>query len=330
MVFDKRSEAQFLKISMTKAIVTVPPYAPFIREVSRHPVVSGLRLNTVMPVKESLEEVLKKLQDQSEGKPVWIDLKGRQLRTVSYATPPFTEVKISHQISVNTPVTAYFGNGREHATLSSVDGDKLIFLDGPKRVVGPGESINIPDSSLKIEGSLTDTDKAYINAAKKLGMHNYMLSFVESYKDIEELLKLDDKANIVAKIESVKGLEFVKKEYSTNFKLKDVRLMAARGDLYIEVERPHQVLQALESITDADPDAIVASRILSSMALSAEPSCEDITDVAYLMKTGYKNLMLGDEVCLKREPVIGALNLLEAIVKDFPTGLYEKTTDAKL
>ncbi|MBI4918688.1 hypothetical protein HY837_02070 [archaeon] len=296
---------------MTKAIVTVPPYAPFIREVSRHPIVSGIRLNTVMPVKEPLEEVLKKLQDQSEGKPIWIDLKGRQLRTVGYATAPFTDVKISHKISVDTPVTAYFGNGREHATLASVDGDRLIFLDGPKRVVGPGESINIPESSLKIEGSLTGTDLEYISAAKKLGMHNYMLSFVESYSDIEELKKLDDKANIVAKIESVKGIDFVKNDYKNEF-----RLMAARGDLYIEVERPHKVLKALETIVGKDPKAIVASRILSSMATSAEPSCEDITDVAYLIKTGYRTVMLGDEVCLKRESVIGALNLLEAIVKD--------------
>ncbi|MBI5065395.1 hypothetical protein HZA97_04095 [Candidatus Woesearchaeota archaeon] len=297
---------------MTKAIVTVPPYAPFISEVAKHPVVSGLRLNTVMPVKESLEELLLRLQSLAKGKPVFIDLKGRQLRTASYATPPFTEVKISHKISVNTPVTAYFGNGREHATLSEVDGDKLIFLDGPQRVVGPGESINIPDSSLVIQGSLTETDLKYIEAAKKVGMHDYMLSFVESAADVAELKRLDEKANIVAKIESVKGLDFVRKEYKNNF-----RLMAARGDLYVEVSRPHQVLEAVESIVEKDKNAIAASRILSSMALSPEPSCEDISDVAYLIKSGYKTLMLGDEVCLKRDPVIGALNLLAAIFRRY-------------
>lgn len=294
---------------MTTAIVTVPPYAPFIQEVVRHKIVSGLRLNTVMPVKEPLENLLKRLQDLSEGKKLWIDLKGRQLRTVGYATPPFTDVRISHKISVKTPVTAYFGNGKESATIVGVEENRLIFLEGPKRVVGPGESINIVDPTLVIQGYFTKRDLAYIEASKNIGSHNYMLSFVESEADIAELYRHDDKADIVAKIESINGLDFVENNYKQN-----CRLMAARGDLYIEVERPHKILEAVEKIIQKDKEAIVASRILSSLAVSAEPSCEDISDVAYLIKTGYKTLMLGDEVCLKRESVIGALNLLEAIV----------------
>ncbi|MBI4147663.1 hypothetical protein HY490_00055 [Candidatus Woesearchaeota archaeon] len=292
------------------AIATVPPYAPFVKEVARHPVVSGIRLNTVMPVKEPLEDVLKRLQDFAGEKTVWIDLKGRQLRTTSYATPPFTEVTISHAIDVKTPVMAYFGNGREAATLAGVNGNKLFFLDGPRRVVGPGESINIPDAGLVIHGGLTDGDKAYIEAARQVGNHHYMLSFVESKQDIDDLKKLDDNAIVVAKIESRKGLEYVREKFDNTS-----RLMAARGDLYIEIKRPHHILEAVETIVAKDPDAIAASRILSSLAISPEPLCEDISDVAYLTKTGYKTLMLGDEVCLRRESVIGALNLLEAIAE---------------
>jgi len=297
---------------MTKAIVTIPPYAPFIKEVAQHSIVSGLRLNTVMPVKESLEDLLKRLQDNADGKTLWIDLKGRQLRTVNYATTPFTEIKISHKISVNTPVTAYFGNGRESATLAEVDGDRLIFLDGPKRVIGPGESINIIDPSLVTEGYFTETDLRYIEAAYKTGIHDYMLSFVESEDDIAKLTDYDRHANIIAKIESKKGLDYVNNFYKDEF-----RLMAARGDLFIEVDRPHQILESVENIIEKDKDAIAASRIFSSLAESAEPDCNDITDVAYLMKIGYKTFMLGDEVCLRRESVIGALNLLEAIVSSY-------------
>ena len=263
-----------------------------------------------MPVKEPLEDVLKRMQDLAGNKPLWIDLKGRQLRTTSYATTPFTEVNISHHIEVNTPVTAYFGNGRESATIVGVDGNRLILLEGPRRVIGPGESINIVDDSLKIHGNLTPTDLQYMEAARKTGMHNYMLSFVESAADIEQLKQHDKDARIVAKIESVQGLNYVRKEYTGK-----ERLMAARGDLYIEVKRPHHILQALETIVHADPEAIAASRILSSLANSPEPSCEDITDVAYLIKTGYKTLMLGDEVCLRRESILSALNVLDAILR---------------
>ena len=291
-------------------IATVPPYAPFIKEVARHPVVSGLRLNTVMPVKDSLDDVLKRMQDDSNGKPVWIDLKARQLRTIGYWVPPYTEVRLSHAIEVETPVTAYFGNGKEHATIVGVDGNKLIFLEGPPRIVGPGESVNIPHKSLKIYGGLTKQDRKYIEAAQKTGTHTYMLSFVESLDDIKALKELDPNANIVAKIESVKGLDFVKNKYENQ-----AQLMAARGDLYIEVNRPHEVLDAVELIVEKDPNAIAASRILSSMARSAEPTCEDLSDVAYLLKTGYKTLMLGDEVCLRRESIMGALNVAEAIIE---------------
>ncbi len=295
---------------MTTAIVTVPPYAPFIKEVARHSIVSGLRLNTVMPVKEPLEDLLKRLQDNAEEKDLWIDLKGRQLRTAGYATPPFTKLAISHRINVKTPVTAYFGNGKESATIVGVEDNKLILLEGPRRVVGPGESINIIDPTLTIEGYFTKKDLAYIQAAKNIGIHNYMLSFVESEADIAELYKQDSQANIAAKIESTKGLKFAE-----NHDAKNYRLMAARGDLYIEVERPHKILEAVEKIIQKDSNAIVASRILSSLSMSAEPSCEDISDVAYLIKIGYKTLMLGDEVCLQRKSVISALNLLEAIIK---------------
>lgn len=61
-----------------EAIVTVPPYAAFIEEVARHPIVRGLRLNTVMPIKGPPGPVLERLS--SFGQPVWVDLKGRQLR----------------------------------------------------------------------------------------------------------------------------------------------------------------------------------------------------------------------------------------------------------
>ncbi|MBI4095405.1 MAG: hypothetical protein HY438_00940 [DPANN group archaeon] len=295
----------------TTAIVTVPPYAPFIKEVAGHPIVSGLRLNTVMPTKEPLEELLRQLNEEACGKPLWIDLKGRQLRTVTYAVPPFTEIKVSHSIKVKTPVTAYFGNGDETATLVAVDGNKLIFQDGPRRVVGPGESINIIDRSLEIAGYFTETDLKYIEAAKKAGLHNYMLSFVESESDIESLVKLDKDAVAVAKIESQKGLNFVGKNYKSG------RLMAACGDLYVEVGRPHKILDAVEDIIAKDKNAIMASRIFPSLVDSPVPAFQDILAVGYAIRLGYETFMFGDEICMRRESILGGLNLLEHIANNF-------------
>jgi len=297
-----------------KAIVTIPPYAPFIDEVLRHPSVSGIRLNTVMPVKDSLEDILKRLDEQAKkyNKELWVDLKCRQLRIKTYGVPPFTEIELTHNIQVNTPVKAYFSDGKETATVLKVEGNKLIMQEGPKRVVGPGESVNIPHYSLAVDGYFTDRDLEYIEAGKKIGMHNYMLSFVEQKADIEALYALDPDARVIEKIESRKGMDYIVGEWDGK-----TRLMAARGDLYLELGMPHYIIRALETIVQRDKNAVVASRIFNSLASSYEPSCEDITDVDNLLRMGYKTVMLGDDVCMHRDSVMSSLNLFKSIADKY-------------
>ena len=45
-------------------------------------------------------------------------------------------------------------------------------------------------TNLQIKGFLTPEDKEYIEAAKRLGIHDYMLSFVEEEGDMQEVLVL--------------------------------------------------------------------------------------------------------------------------------------------
>lgn len=290
-----------------QAIVTTPPYANFLNEVASHPMVCGFRLNTVMPLHDQPRDALLRLQ--SYGQPLWVDLKGRQLRVVGAAIPPYTEVHISHRIQVRTPVDAFFSDGRECVRVMAVDGDRLILEDGPRRLVGPGESINIVHPSLEIEGTLTETDRVYLEAMRDLGMKKVMLSYVESPSDIEEVQQYLPGAEVMAKIESRRGLAFASKHGSTYG-----QLMAARGDLFVEVLRPHNIIGALKEIIVADPDAVAASRLFGSLAFDSVPDSADISDAAFLLSLGYKTFMLGDAVCLKCEPLLAALNLLEAVV----------------
>jgi hypothetical protein len=44
-----------------QVIVTAPPYAPFLDEVARHELVCGLRLSSVMPLKDGRDQVLGRL-----------------------------------------------------------------------------------------------------------------------------------------------------------------------------------------------------------------------------------------------------------------------------
>jgi hypothetical protein len=291
-------------------IVTAPPYVGHLAEVTRHPLVDGLRLNTVMPLKESPLEVLKRLADL--GKPLWVDLKSRRLRVVGSAIPPFTEVRLSHRIQVKTPVEAWFSDGLERVIVAEVDGDRLILANGPQRLVGPGESVNILHNSLKVEGTLTETDRTYLAAMRKLGLKTVMLSYVESPDDSVEVRELLPGAELVLKVESRRGLDYVRRLGS-----RDGRLMAARGDLYIEVGRPHRIVGALQTILQADTQAIAASRILDSLVRYPVPSCADIGDLAFLMLLGYRTYMLGDVQCFERQTVLEALNLIQAVAGQF-------------
>ena len=288
------------------AIVTIPPYADFLDEVAAHPMTVGLRLNTVMPLAHPRAEVLRRLL--ALGPPLFVDLKGRQLRVVEAGLPPFTAIRLSHRIQVQTPCDAFFSDGREHARVVAVDGDRLILADSPRRVVGPGESVNIVAPDLRIEGGLTEGDRAWLAAMAELGAADVMLSFVEGPQDADEVRALLPGARVVQKIESRRGLAHARRTGATHG-----RLMAARGDLYVEVVQPHKVLAAVRDVVRADPDAIVASRVLSSLAWSDVPDSADLSDVAWLYGLGYRTFMLGDHVCLRRESVRAALNLLQAL-----------------
>jgi hypothetical protein len=296
---------------IVRALVTAPPYATYLEDVARHPLVCGLRLNTVMPLRGGPGEAIERLR--CLGQPVWVDLKGRQLRVVGAAIPPYTEVRLSHPIRVDTPVDAFFSDGNEPVRVVAVDGNRLILEDGLRRLIGPGESVNIVHPSLRIDGTLTETDCAYLEAMAEVGLKRLMLSYVESPEDVEEVKRLLPDAEVMLKIETQRGLEFARKHGASLG-----RLMAARGDLYVEVLRPHRVVNALRTIVQADPQAVVASRIFDSLAYEPVPNSADIGDVAFLLSLGYRTFMLGDVVCLRRDTVLEALNLLQAVAGEFP------------
>jgi pyruvate kinase len=300
---------------MTDCIVTMPPYAPWMDDILAHPIVSGIRLNTVMPIdgKETIDEQVARLvaATRRRGKRLIVDLKGRQLRLVEPAQAPYTPIVLSHRITVETPAIAYFRDGLYRERVLGVDGNKLIMESGPQCELGRGESVNIPHPSLRIDGYLTRTDEQYAQASRRHGVQDIMLSFVEGTPDIAELLAIHPNASPIAKIESRKGLAYVR---AWN---KESRLMAARGDLYYEVDRPHLVLGAVEDIVRTDPRAILASRILSSLRASPEPSCADLADIENALRTGYRTFMLGDEICQREQSALSAVNIIEAVARDY-------------
>ncbi|MEK7654285.1 MAG: hypothetical protein AAB345_03315 [Patescibacteria group bacterium] len=293
-----------------RLIATLPPLVGHRRLIIDHPAVDELRLNTIMPISESQKAVLKRLKEEVGKKKLWLDLKTRQLRITQFSYLPYAFVRLSHKIQLDPPFPIHFKDGTA-TVVEVVDGNKLILSDRPDRIVGEGEPVNILDPWLKIKGFLTPGDREYIKAAKSLGMHSYMLSFTESQEDIEAVRAIDPEAEICAKIESLRGLDFVQHDYSA---LKGVRLMAARDDLYAQMPGGDKIkiLKALKLIVNADPKAVVASKIFTSLENQKEASLGDISDVELMRRMGYRNFMLSDGVCFREKVFSEAAKIFQS------------------
>jgi pyruvate kinase len=116
---------------------------------------------------------------------------------------------------------------------------------------------------------------------------------------------------LLLKIESLRGLAFARAHGAAHG-----HLVAARGDLFVEIGRPHRIVGALRGVLAADPGAIVASRLFPSLARHPVPESAEIGDAAFLMSLGYRTFLLGDEICLRRDSAIAALELLAAVAEE--------------
>jgi hypothetical protein len=302
-----------MESSVPDLIATLPLYPKYRTDVAAHPLVTALRFNTITPLDTSIQTTVDGLLGVAHSKPLWLDLKARQLRITQFAYLPESYVTINHKICVNTPCTVYFRDCT--STLENVlEGDKLL-LTRPERVVGQGESINILDNSLEVDGFLTEQDCAYVTAFARRNQHRYMLSFVQSRGDCEALWTLDPQAEIIAKIEDRRGLRFVAEEYP--FMPRKPRLMLAADDLYIHMGQDKtDMLSALHQIIAADPKAIAASRLFTSLHDPEHDRLNDVSlgDLAYLWlleSLGYRTLMLSDEICRLRDVFTAVMKVYE-------------------
>ncbi|OGL93034.1 hypothetical protein A2239_00975 [Candidatus Uhrbacteria bacterium RIFOXYA2_FULL_40_9] len=285
-------------------IASLDPYGEHRAHVIAHPLVHALRLNTIKPITESPRHVLKRLSRECGEKPLWIDVKGRQLRVTQYTDTFYGSVEVSHRLHVETPVDVFFKN--TVARIVEVqNGNRLILSRIPRRTLGKGEAINILDPSLEIEGYLTAQDIAYLRAAAKLNIFNVLASFFERYQDLIDIHRYHPKAQVIAKIESARGMEFVRKFDPEVIIPSDFHFMAAQDDLYINMgaDKP-QILNAVQDIIREDPKAIVASRILTSLEYFNEVTMADLMMIAHLISLGYRRFMLSDGLCY--DPILFA------------------------
>ncbi|MBL8149365.1 MAG: hypothetical protein JNN15_05510 [Blastocatellia bacterium] len=279
-------------------IATVPPVHQerLLQKIVAEPLVDALRYNTGLVSAYSPQETIERIVKLAETyrKKLWIDLKGRQLRIVQWAVPNYGKIVLNHEIEVELPAKIVF-RGDDPSEIKLVR-ENIVYVDPPpKYAVGAGQAINILSQNLKVKGYLTKEDREYIKASINCGVRNFMLSFVESLSDVEELQSTagGGKVEVILKIESIKGMQFVK-----SFSKKDgFSLMAARDDMVINLGKV-EVFTALKEIIAKDPQAIVASKIFSTLETTGSTSMADFADLMLMKLFGYRNFMFSDGVCL--------------------------------
>lgn len=268
-----------------------------LEEIISNPLVDEVRYNaglsSICTAKDTLSRILELTEEYK--KKLWVDLKGRQLRIIQWSDPLYGEIILNHEIEVDCPARIYF-RGNEWSNIKVVRGNTIYVDPPPLHAVGKGQAVNIHGDNLKIKGYLMEQDKEYILASKELGLNNYMLSFVECMGDVIDVLTLNQQSNIILKIESIHGLEFINSLPDNVFDI--YTIMAARDDLMINIgKNKSNMLQALKNIITKDSDAIVASRIFSGLEHGGNISMADISDIRLMQLMGYKNFMLSDNIC---------------------------------
>ncbi|MDE1970251.1 MAG: hypothetical protein KGI50_01610 [Patescibacteria group bacterium] len=289
-------------------IASLPPVHQhdLLRRMIEHPCVDAVRYNTGMSSAYSPLETIERIQALARPlkKPVYIDLKGKQLRVIEWANLPEGPIVLNHPVRVSLPAKVYFRGDDCCALREVVDGTNIYVDPLPKAPVGRGQAANIVGKNVLVSGGLLPLDHEYIKAGVACGISRFMLSFVEHGDDVEELQDAILKHNhnskpisdyeLVLKIESRLGVSFVRKNRPNTWHENGLRLMAARDDLMIQIginKMPH----ALQTIAAADEHAICASRLFLGLEQGAV-SMADLSDFKYMQQLGYQHFMLSDGV----------------------------------
>jgi pyruvate kinase len=316
---DLRRKIALKRKQVPELLVTMCPSFSHFNRFAHDKRVGGIRFNTAMITPDELDQELGVLKRAHSATPIYYDVKARQMRIIDIETHDGNlHLTLNHPIEVKTPCEVLFKAGADIALLNRVenDGHKLIFDGGPRYRLVPGESLHIRNKSFKMKDTkvITWLEEKKIQKAMAAGIKKYFLSYVEKQSDIDELQEIVGKdAEIWLKIESIPGMEFVNNQFK---KRDNLVLVAARGDLFVEVDKPHHMIQALRQIIKKDPEACVGSRLLLSIVNDPVPSCADLMEIAWLYDIGYRRMMLCDEICLKENLLLTAVAVFDGIKRE--------------
>ena len=163
------------------------------------------------------------------------------------------------------------------------------------------KGVSLPDTDLPVS-SMTEKDRADLDAALEAGIDWVAVSFVQRPEDVAEAKKMArGRALIMSKIEKPQAIT----------RLDDIMevsdgLMVARGDLGVEMplERVPGLQKRITRLARRlGKPVVVATQMLESMITSPVPTRAEVSDVATAVFEGADAIMLSAESAAGRYPV---------------------------
>ncbi len=167
----------------------------------------------------------------------------------------------------------------------------------------PRKGFNAQGISLASQG-LSEKDKKDLKFVLDHGVDAIAISFVQTEKDVElvrNLLPKNSKHVLIAKIETMRGIEEIEK-------IVDAAdgIMVARGDLGLAVpmeDVPHLQKRLIEMCLQKAKPVITATQMLESMTTNPIPTRAEVADVANAILDGTDAVMLSGESAAGEFPV---------------------------
>jgi len=213
-------------------------------------------------------------------------------------------------------------DGKKKLQITDIRGNEVV----TKVIVGGDikgrRGVNLPGAKLSIK-SLTEKDKKDLEFGIKNKVDFVAFSFVRRPEDVIELREIlnakKSKAQIVAKIEDVEGLENIDKI----IELVD-GIMIGRGDFGIEIgveNLPMVQKMIIKKCNEAGKPVITATHMLESMIKSPVPTRAEVSDIANAILDGTDAVMLSEETTLGEYPVEAVkvmAKVAERVEKEMP------------
>jgi pyruvate kinase len=208
------------------------------------------------------------------------------------------DVKINDKILID--------DGLIKLSVTKTEGTEVFctVIDGG--VIKSKKGMNLPGVNVS-SPSITDKDKDDVLFGIKNKVDFFALSFVRSWKDIQDLREFIQKNNdgknkmIVAKIEkpeAISDIEGIIQEADM--------VMVARGDLGVEMNTEDvPILQKMiiEKCNYYNKPVITATQMLESMIHNARPTRAEASDVANAVFDGTDAVMLSAETSVGEYPI---------------------------